>query len=427
MRSRWLGTLPDHWRAGRLLELASAWTSNVDKHTVEGQVPVRLCNYTDVYKNDEITADLDFMTATATPDQIERFRLRRGDTIITKDSETADDIGIPAYVDHEADDLVCGYHLAIVRPHQTTDPKYLYWVMRSRAVLDQWAVTAAGVTRVGIRSTDLTKVTVPVPPRSEQRVIAAFLDVETAKIDALIATQERLLPLLRARRETCVARAVTQGLGSSVVGTDRTIAWGRNSPSSWMRAPLATFFDERSEYVSDRDFAPLSVTKDGVVPQLSTVAKTDNNDHRKLVRAGDFAINSRSDRKGSAGVSPLDGSVSVVYTVLTPRANLDARFAHYLLRSTPFQEEYYRWGSGIVADLWSTRYSSMKRIPIAAPPLAEQREIAAHVEAETFRIDTLIAKAEEHIALARERRAALVTAAVTGQIDVTTASSRVHA
>jgi type I restriction enzyme S subunit len=137
--------------------------------------------------------------------------------------------------------------------------------------------------------------------------------------------------------------------------------------------------------------------------------------NRKLVRTGDFAINSRSDRKGSAGLSEFDGSVSVVYTVLTPRPSIDGRFAHHLLRSTAFQEEFYRWGSGIVEDLWSTRYSAMKRIPLAIPPLDEQRAIADYLDQETAQIDALVAKQEELIGLLGERRIAQITEGVEEQ------------
>src|SRR4051794_11877374 len=115
---KWLGDLPTGWTGARLFQVADAWTSNVDKHMVAGQPRVRLCNYVDVYKNDSIVNSLDFMAATATRDQIKRFRIRAGDTLITKDSETADDIGVPAFVEYEADDLICGYHLAIIRPDQ---------------------------------------------------------------------------------------------------------------------------------------------------------------------------------------------------------------------------------------------------------------------------------------------------------------------
>lgn len=189
---------------------------------------------------------------------------------------------------------------------------------------------------------------------------------------------------------------------------DSGYAWLGRVPSHWEISPLGQHFIERSEIVSDKDFAPLSVTKSGVIPQLDNVAKTGNNDSRKLVRACDFVINSRSDRKGSSGISLLDGSVSVVYSVLEPRSTIHGRFAHHLLRSSAFQEEFYRWGSGIVADLWSTRYSAMKRILLAIPPMGEQRNIARYVDREATRIDDLISEQQRLIEMLRDRRSAVV-------------------
>jgi type I restriction enzyme S subunit len=155
----------------------------------------------------------------------------------------------------------------------------------------------------------------------------------------------------------------------------------------------------------------------GIVPQLETAAKTDNGDNRKRVKEGDFVINSRSDRKGSAGVSGLDGSVSVISTVLTPRSGLDSQFVHYLLRSQPFQEEYYRFGTGIVADLWSTRYSAMKRIMLAIPPFAEQQSLANFLDRETAQMDELIGKQAQLVELLAEKRQAVITHAVTKGLD----------
>lgn len=182
-------------------------------------------------------------------------------------------------------------------------------------------------------------------------------------------------------------------------------------PSHWTVAPLGFYFSERRTVVSDSQFAPLSVTKDGVVPQLETAAKTDNNDSRKLVRAGDFVINSRSDRKGSAGLALLDGSVSPISTVLIPRPAICAPYAEYLLRSVPFQEEFYRWGSGIVADLWSTRFSAMRRIPLPVPPVEEQRAITAFLNRETAQIDAMIEAQQELANRLDERRLAVLDSA----------------
>ena len=114
----WLGDMPAHWEMRRLRTVADMRVSNVDKHAREDETPVRLCNYVDVYKNDHIEQGMAFMGTTASTDEIERFRLQRGDVLITKDSEAWDDIGVPALVTDSADDLICGYHLALLRPVQ---------------------------------------------------------------------------------------------------------------------------------------------------------------------------------------------------------------------------------------------------------------------------------------------------------------------
>jgi type I restriction enzyme S subunit len=191
------------------------------------------------------------------------------------------------------------------------------------------------------------------------------------------------------------------------------IEWLGDTPSTWTIKRLGYFFDERRERVSDKDFQPLSVTKHGIVPQLETAAKSDDGDNRKKVCSGDFVINSRSDRKGSSGASPLNGSVSLINTVIVPKKNIDIKFAHYLFRSTSFQEEYYRYGKGIVADLWSTNYSEMKNISIPVPSLIEQNQIAVFLDEETTKIDTLVAEQAKLIELLKEKRQAVISQAVT--------------
>ncbi len=144
------------------------------------------------------------------------------------------------------------------------------------------------------------------------------------------------------------------------------------------------------------------MTMGGVVPQIEGVAKTEDNDNRKKVCAGDFVINSRSDRKGSSGLSELDGSVSLINTVLRPSETVFSRFIHHLLRSTAFQEEYYRYGNGLVTDLWTTHYSDMRNICLGVPPLSEQYAIAATLDRETTRIDALITKKTRFMRVGRE-------------------------
>lgn len=195
------------------------------------------------------------------------------------------------------------------------------------------------------------------------------------------------------------------------------VEWLGDVPEGWEVRRLGFYFDERREKVSDKDYPALSVTKNGIVPQLETAAKTDDGDNRKKVCAGDFVINGRSDRKGSSGAAQQHGSVSLINIVLRPIGGMEINFTHHLLRSHPFQEEFYRYGKGIVADLWSTNFSEMKNIPLAAPPLPEQIQIAAFLDRECGKLDALQAKQERLIELLKEKRQALISHAVTKGLD----------
>lgn len=174
------------------------------------------------------------------------------------------------------------------------------------------------------------------------------------------------------------------------------LPWLKEVPSHWEVKKVNFIFDERREKVSDKDYQALSVTKKGIFKQLDNVAKTNNGDNRKKVLINDFVINSRSDRKGSSGLSSYEGSVSLINTVLSIKNGIP-NFLNYLLKSIPFQEEFYRNGKGIVADLWSTNFESMKNITLPFPSLKEQTQIANYLDWKISEIDRLIAKEKEKI------------------------------
>lgn len=146
---------------------------------------------------------------------------------------------------------------------------------------------------------------------------------------------------------------------------------------------------------------------------METAVKTDNGDNRKLVLAGDFVVNSRSDRKGSCGVSRIDGSVSLINIVLEPCAEFNKLFFHYLARSNDYIEEYYRLGRGIVADLWTTRYSELKGMMIPFPTLDEQDKIVNYLDCKTSKIDSYVADKEKEIDLLLELKQKTIADAVT--------------
>ena len=195
------------------------------------------------------------------------------------------------------------------------------------------------------------------------------------------------------------------------------ISWIGRIPSVWNTDTIGSLYSQRNEKVSDKDFPPLSVTKMGVVPQLETAAKTDDGDNRKLVKKGDFAINSRSDRRGSCGISSLDGSVSLINTILTPRTEMNPRFYSWLFHTSEFADEFYKWGHGIVDDLWTTRWQEMKRIAIIVPPLDEQQAIANILDKKCGEIDEMVSLQERIIEELKAYKQSVITEAVCKGLD----------
>ncbi len=194
---------------------------------------------------------------------------------------------------------------------------------------------------------------------------------------------------------------------------DSGIEWVGAIPQDWQLSKIGSLYTQRNEKVSDKDYQPLSVTMQGILPQLATAAKTDDGDNRKLVRAGDFAINSRSDRRGSCGISPLDGSVSLINIILTPRTAMHPGYYNWLFHTTLFADEFYKWGHGIVADLWTTRWQEMKSITVPVPEYAEQERIAVFLDAECAEIDTVLEKTRASIEEYKKLKQAVITQAVT--------------
>lgn len=194
--------------------------------------------------------------------------------------------------------------------------------------------------------------------------------------------------------------------------------WIKSLPNEWSITKIGNHFKCRNEKVNDTDYPPLSVAKQGVVPQIETVAKTDANDNRKLVLMNDFVINSRSDRKESCGLSKLNGSVSLINHVLYQNGqDYYMPFIGILFKNYGFAEEFYRWGHGIVADLWTTRWQEMKNIEIPLPPLKEQKLIFDFLTNRTSKIDQLISNQEKQIEKLKEYRQAIITKAVTKGLD----------
>lgn len=223
----WLGLIPAHWKVRRLGHVGDIRVSNVDKHSRDDEVPVLLCNYVDVYKNDRITRGMPLMAATARPEEIDRFRVGAGDVLLTKDSETWDDIGVPALVEDCEENVVLGYHLALVRPdHKVVEPGFVLRALQSAEVAHQFHVKTRGVTRYGLTNFGMRSVYLPFPPLAEQIQIAQYLDVETSRINTAVANTRQEIELLHEFRARMISDVVTGkvDVGKAVCPSEETVA-----------------------------------------------------------------------------------------------------------------------------------------------------------------------------------------------------------
>lgn len=198
---------------------------------------------------------------------------------------------------------------------------------------------------------------------------------------------------------------------------DSGIEWIGEIPNDWTLSKIGNLYTTRNIKVNDTDYPPLSVTKLGILPQLETAAKTNAHDDRKLVKRGDFAINSRSDRRGSCGISSFDGSVSLINIVLKPLQAMHPQYYNWLFHTEQFADEFYCWGYGIVNDLWSTKWQEMRKITIPVPSLLEQQSIASYLDEKCTEIDNLKSDIQKQIETLEEYERSVITEAVTKGLD----------
>jgi type I restriction enzyme S subunit len=432
----WLGAIPEHWEIRRLKHVASIRFSSVDKHIIDGEEPVRLCNYVDVYYHDFIKEGLEFMSATATRSEVARFQLHHGDVLVTKDSESWDDIAVPAYVAEELDGVLCGYHLAHIRPDlRKLIGEYLFRAFRSSGINDQFRVAANGITRFGLGKYWLDNGLFLVPPLNEQQAIASFLDRETARIDMLIQKKQRQIELLQEKRSALISHAVTKGLDPNAKMKDSGIEWLGEIPAHWEVRRLkytASINDEALSETTDPDYEFVYVDISSVDAAKGVVATEVYRFEdaplraRRIVRDGDTIVSTvRTYLRAIAPIRDPDDNliVSTGFAVVRPR-KLDSGYLSYALRSPFFVETVVSRSTGVSYP--AINAPEVGNIGVSIPPLDEQCAIASFLDRETARIDALTEKINQSMKINQsietlhEYRVALISAAVTGKIDVRT-------
>lgn len=312
------------------------------------------------------------------------------------------------------------FHYGVFKSVMPTNSKYYEYLFHTNVYKFLYSDVSNGMT-VGLQNLSNTafyKVRGLYPPIDEQCSIVTYLDTKCSQLDTLLSNKEKQISLLQEMKQRVIADAVTRGVNPNIKFKATNIPWLPEIPEHWKMSKVSSHFRQRNVKVSDKEYPALSVSKMGVTPQLDNVALSNaEGNSRKLVKVGDYAVNSRSDRKGSCGVSQYEGSVSLITIVLEP-FDIDRGYVHYLFRSNPWIEEFYRNGRGIVADLWTTNYQMMKGMYLPIPPLSEQRAIVSYITERTSKIDTLIEKLTKEIECVKEYKQRLISDVVTGQMKV---------
>jgi len=421
----WVGNMPAHWSANRLRHACEMRVSNVDKHTKDGELPVRLCNYVDVYKHERIHPLLRFMRASASKDEVEHFRLRNGDVLITKDSEEWSDIGVPSLVEYEAPDFVCGYHLAILRPRSDfVLGGYLLRALQCHQIAAQFHVEAHGVTRYGLSHGAIRSVGIPVPPPEEQAAMVRFLDYANGRLERAIRAKRKVIALLNEQKQAIIHRAVTGGLDPSVPLKPSGIPWLGDIPKHWEVLRAKYLFREVDERSTSGNEELLSVSHlTGVTPRSQkniTMFKAQSYVGHKLCRPGDLVVNTMWAWMGALGVSVHMGIVSPSYAVYRPRhvRKLVGDYIDGLLRTRPYVSNVICRSTGVRASRLRLYPEEFFRLPLILPSAPEQQQIVDSIATESAQLNTAISQLEREISLLREYRTRLVADVVTGKLDV---------
>lgn len=398
---KWIGTIPEEWEVEEISKLFTQRNTKVSDFdfpplsvTKKGIVP-------------------QLESAAKSDDHTNRKLVKKDDFVINSRSDRKMSSGVS-----EFDGSVSLINLVMIPKQEKLSVSFVKYLLKNYGFAEEFYRWGTGIVD-DLWSTNWErgkKIQLPIPPISEQQRIAKFLDEKTVLIDDIITDTKQTIEELKSYKKSLITEIVTKGLNKSVKLVSSNIEWIGTIPEHWKVEEISKLFTQRNKKVSDFDFPPLSVTKKGIVPQLESAAKSDDHTNRKLVKKDDFVINSRSDRKMSCGVSEYEGSVSLINLVMIPKQEkLSIAFVKYLLKNYGFAEEFYRWGTGIVDDLWSTNWEKGKKIQLPIPPISEQQQIAKFLDEKTVLIDILIEEKYNLISEYENYKKSMIYEYVTGK------------
>lgn len=423
----WLGEVPSHWRVQRLKHSIQSCRNGIWGSDAQEDEDDILCVRVADFDRQKLSVALKSPTFRSVSEKERVGRvLRKGNLLLEKSGGGENqpvgcvvlfDLSVPA---------VCSNFVAKMELAKGMVPSFWRYVHTSAYSI---RLTVGSINQTsGIQNLDQDRYfneQAPFPSSDEQSAIATFLDRETAKIDALVAEQEKLLILLAEKRLATISHAVTKGLNRDALMKDSGVEWLGEVPAHWEVLRLGRIFREVAESGTD-DLPILSVSiHDGVSDRElddeeldRKVTRSDDRSKYKKVKSGDLVYNMMRAWQGGFGTVTVTGMVSPAYVVARPAQAFLTSFVEQLLRTPQAVEEMKRHSRGVTDFRLRLYWDEFKNIRVALPQLSEQQDIIATFDTEALRVDALTTEATRAIALLKERRSALISAAVTGKIDV---------
>jgi len=433
----WIVEVPEHWNVKKLKYIALVQPSNVDKKTNEGEQDVLLCNYVDVYKNEFIDDSINFMEATANENEVEKFRLQNGDVLITKDSETPQEIAIPAYVKIEKPNLLCGYHLAQIRSFPyVLYGEYLFRLFQAKDFNINFEIAANGITRYGLGIDAVKDVGVILPPLSEQTAIAAYLDDKTAQIDSLISKKQKMIELLKEELIAEINHTVTKGLNPDVKMKDSGVEWIGDIPVHWDIARITnvckifgrigyrgyTISDIVQEGEGVVSLSPSNILGQVIVHKEDTYITWEKYFESPEIQIfpDDIVLVKTGSTIGKVAIIPPGEPEMTLNPQLVVLKNIlqYPKFLYYIMTASYFQSYFDIYTAGGSTPAISQEKINNFRIVFPAS-VSEQTSISNYLDDKTTEFDLTIKKIGSEIELLQQYRTALISEVVSGKICVT--------
>ena len=429
----WIAEIPSDWKLGKLKFTARLTISTVDRHELEEEIPVSVCHYPQAYNNEKINRDTILSSGTCNVKELENFKLKKGQIIITKDSETSDDIGVPTFVEEDIPNAVCGYHLAMIDANEKfIHSSFLFRYLQSKNANYYFDTKSNGVTRFGLGKPAMENLPIPIPSIEEQIKIAQYLDQQIAIIDQLILQKEKLIELLKEKRLAVINEAVTKGLNPKSQMKDSGIVWLAELPKEWDLVQIRHLNKKVGSGVTPKGGAEV-YTEEGVIfirsqnvhfdgLRLDDVVKIDFDTHDKMsgskVMYKDVLLNITGASIGRCCVveNHEEMNVNQHVCIIRPTKKILPEYLNLVLQSNIGQVQVKLGTTG--GNREGLTFEAIKEFIIPLPKSTVQEEILVKVQSLLSKYYELEDLNTTQIDKLKEYRQSIISEASTGKIDV---------